>query len=61
MEGVSVPFSSAYKYSAVNTPEGKSYVLGAPEFLLDEKEDEYSFKAASLGKKRQKSAFVRHI
>ena len=50
MEGVSVPFSSAYKYSAVNTPEGKSYVLGAPEFLLNEKEEEYSLKAASLGK-----------
>lgn len=51
MEGVSVTFSSAYKYSAVNTPNGKSYVLGAPEFLLDENEKEYSLKAVSLGQK----------
>ena len=51
MEGVSVPFSSAYKYSAVNTPNGLSYVLGAPEFLLNENEKEYSLKAASLGQK----------
>ncbi len=51
MQGTPVPFSSSYKYSALNTPNGKSYVLGAPEFLLNESEKEYSLKAASLGQK----------
>lgn len=32
----SVPFSSARKYQAVTLSNDKSYVLGAPEFLLEE-------------------------
>lgn len=36
-----VPFSSAYKYSAVTFSEDSTYVLGAPEFVLREKYEEY--------------------
>lgn len=36
-----VPFSSAYKYSAVTYSEDSTYVLGAPEFVLREAYEEY--------------------
>ena len=38
LEGIPVPFSSEYKYSAVNLNDGRCYVLGAPEFVMGQSE-----------------------
>ncbi|MBQ6393709.1 cation-translocating P-type ATPase [Candidatus Saccharibacteria bacterium] len=44
-------FSSKYKYSAVKFKKEGNYILGAPEFILGEKYDEYKDKIERYNKK----------
>lgn len=46
-----VPFSSAYKYSAVSFSSGETYVLGAPEFVLRENYENYEEKVSTYSSK----------
>ena len=46
-----VPFSSAYKYSAVTFSEESTYVLGAPEFVLREDYEDYEEHITSYSSK----------